>query len=462
MNALDLLEPLSASLELHRAADALCARFEQAWRRGDNPDLSAWLPDAGPLRQVALSELAPLDLEYRLQAGQPARVEDYFTPHPELRADHSVAVRLIVTEARTRAWREPALRWGDYRLRFPDLAEYLAEDATVQAPPADSALLLARTPPPRALVEQLAGRGAGLHLHGEIARGGMGVVLRVRDEARDCDVAVKVLLEKYQHKAQLVRRFLEEAQITAQLQHPGIVPVYDAGQLDNGRPYFTMQLVQGRTLARVLDDRTDPADDRPALLRVFEQVCWTLAHAHSRGVVHRDLKPANVMVTPAGEALVMDWGLAKVLPGSPVHLPNREQADDDVAGLDAECGTDTGGWADAGTQVGTVLGTPAYMPPEQARGEVESVDERCDVFGLGAILCDILTGQPPFIGGDAIRLARRAARADLADAFARLNACGADAALVALAKRCLAADPANRPHDAGELARELTAYLQRV
>jgi hypothetical protein len=456
MSAVEPRPSSSATLALHRAADALCARFEEAWRSGSRPSLAAWLPAGGPLRDVALGELAHLDLEYRLQAGQPARAEEYFSSHPELRADRSAAVRLIVTEARTRAWREPGLRWVDYRLRFPDLADQFHDDTLLapQAAPVLAAPALAAAPPH--LAELLA--GAGLHADGEIARGGMGVVLRARDEARSTDVAVKVLLKKYQEKPELVRRFLEEAQVTAQLRHPGIVGIHDAGHLADGRPYFSMRLVQGRTLAGLLDDPAAKAEQHD-LLNVFAQVCETVAHAHALGVVHRDLKPANVMVEPSGRALVMDWGLAKVLPGSPVVLPTRDQADESLAGLEPANGVETGGWADAGTQLGTVLGTPAYMPPEQARGEVEGVDERCDVFGLGAILCEILTGQPPFIGGSALRLARKAARADLADAFARLDACGASAALVALAKRCLAADPNQRPHDAATLAKDLAECL---
>jgi tRNA A-37 threonylcarbamoyl transferase component Bud32 len=459
MSAIDLLDSSSAVLELHRAADALCARFEKAWRGGESPRLAAWLPECGPLRHIALGELAHLDLEYRLQAGQSARVEDYFHSHPELRADRSVAVRLVITEARTRAWREPSLRWADYRLRFPELADRLGGDVTLLAPlSACPAPAPASTLPCGKLAQQLAA-GLGLHVKAEIARGGMGVVLRARDNALDADVAVKVLLEKYQHKPELVRRFLEEAHITAQLHHRGIVLVHHAGQLDDGRPYFTMQLVQGQTLGWLLDDCADAAEDQPDLLRVFAQVCDTLAHAHALGVVHRDLKPSNVMLDPAGKTFVMDWGLAKVLPGSPVVLPNRDQTGELFAGLEPENASETGGWADAGTQLGTILGTPAYMPPEQARGEVETVDKRCDVFGLGAILCDILTGQPPFVGGDALRMARKAARADLADAFGRLDACSAKADLVAVAKRCLAPDPADRPRDAAALVPELAACL---
>src|SRR5262249_10788926 len=160
-----------------------------------------------------------------------------------------------------------------------------------------------------------AARDAGrYHLAGEIARGGMGAILKGRDPDLGRDIAVKVLLETHAGKTELLQRFVEEAQIAGQLQHPGIVPVYELGQFADRRPYFTMKLVKGQTLARLLAQRKEPSQERPRFLKVFEQVCQTLAYAHARGVLHRDLKPSNIMVGNYGEVQVMDWGLAKVLP----------------------------------------------------------------------------------------------------------------------------------------------------
>ncbi len=150
-------------------------------------------------------------------------------------------------------------------------------------------------------------------LFGEIARGGMGAVLRGRDVDLGRDLAVKVLLEAHREKPEMVRRFVEEAQIGGQLQHPGVVPVYELGTFGDRRPFFTMKLVKGRTLAELLRERDEPGDDRPRLLAIFAQICQTMAYAHARGVIHRDLKPANVMVGSFGEVQVMDWGLAMVL-----------------------------------------------------------------------------------------------------------------------------------------------------
>ena len=141
----------------------------------------------------------------------------------------------------------------------------------------------------------------------------MGVVLRASDPDFGRTLAVKVLLEHRRGDEATVRRFLDEARLCGQLQHPGIPPVHEMGTLPDGRPYFAMKLVKGETLAALLDRRTSPANDLPGFLAIFEQVCQTVAYAHSRGVMHRDLKPSNVMVGAFGEVQVMDWGLAKLL-----------------------------------------------------------------------------------------------------------------------------------------------------
>ncbi len=301
-------------------------------------------------------------------------------------------------------------------------------------------------------------RGDRYQLLGEIARGGMGAVLKGRDPDLGRDLAIKVLLEKHRDHPELVRRFVEEAQIGGQLQHPGIVPVYELGQFGDHRPYFAMKLVEGRTLAALLAARENTAQDLPRLLDIFEQVCQTMAYAHDRGVIHRDLKPSNVMVGNFGEIQVMDWGLAKVLPrGGLADEPPAHPVREAALIWTARNGSDAGI-----SRAGSVLGTPAYMAPEQARGDLEQVDERADVFGLGAILCEILTGRPPYVGTDAAEVQGLAARADLDDAFDRLGACGAEPELVALSRRCLAARPDDRPRDAGIVAAGMTGYLRGI
>jgi eukaryotic-like serine/threonine-protein kinase len=228
----------------------------------------------------------------------------------------------------------------------------------------------------------------------EVARGGMGVVYAAHDPTFDREVAIKVM-----HPGQDAGRFVVESKVTARLPHPGIPAVHALGVLTDGRPFLAMKLIDGRTLAEELKT-ANRETALPQLLGVLEQICLTVGFAHSRGIIHRDLKPSNVMVGQFGEVLVMDWGLAKQLSG-----PNAGEGED-TENLSAE---------DAGmaeTVAGQIKGTPAFMAPEQARGE--AVDARIDVFALGGILAMMLTGKPPFSGDSVIETVQMAARADLA------------------------------------------------
>ncbi|MHC4130205.1 MAG: serine/threonine-protein kinase [Planctomycetota bacterium] len=162
--------------------------------------------------------------------------------------------------------------------------------------------------------EDRPGGGARYERLDEIARGGMGVIIRSHDNDLGRDVAMKVLQSRHADNEAMVRRFVEEAQIAGQLQHPGVLTVYELGLQPDRRPYFTMRLIKGRTLAELLDERSLPDQDRRRFRTIFERTCQTMAYAHARGVIHRDLKPANVMVGNFGEVQVVDWGLAKLLP----------------------------------------------------------------------------------------------------------------------------------------------------
>jgi tetratricopeptide (TPR) repeat protein/tRNA A-37 threonylcarbamoyl transferase component Bud32 len=304
-------------------------------------------------------------------------------------------------------------------------------------------------------------RSARLQLFGEIARGGMGAVLKGRDADLGRDLAVKILLETHRDNPEMIRRFIEEAQIAGQLQHPGIVPVYELGAFRDCRPYFAMKLVKGRTLAEILASRKSPGEGLARLLSIFESICQTMAYAHARGVIHRDLKPSNVMVGSFGEVQVMDWGLAKVLPrGGTVEDASAGLTRDEATVIStARSGPDS----DL-SRAGSVLGTPSYMAPEQARGEIEEVDERADVFALGSILCEMLSGQPAFTGRNSGEIQRKAARGELADAVARLDekSLGHDPELIALARSCLAAERDDRPRNAGEIAERMAHYQSGV
>ncbi len=306
---------------------------------------------------------------------------------------------------------------------------------------------------------RLSGASSNLHLFGQLGSGGMGAVLKGRDEHLRRDLAVKILLERHRNKPLMVRRFIEEAQIAGQLQHPGIVPVHELGLLDDDRPYFTMKLVKGHTLAQLLGRRETPRDDLPRFLGIFEQVCQTVAYAHSRGVIHRDLKPSNVMVGAFGEVQVMDWGLAKVLARDETPEPRPDlpvgEMETTVLTIRSEDDSDT-------TRTHAVLGTPSYMAPEQARGEVNSLDEQVDVFSLGAILCEILTRKPVFVGDAIHEIHYQASRGETGPALERLAAAGVEAELIQLARDCLAVEREDRLRDAGVVADRIAAYRAGV
>jgi serine/threonine protein kinase len=243
-----------------------------------------------------------------------------------------------------------------------------------------------------------------------IGRGGMGTVYRGRDRELDRAVAIKVLAAT-KVDADDVARLQQEARILARLEHPGIVPVYDLGQLDDGRVFYVMKLVQGARLDQHVAER--PLVER---LRLFARVCEPVAFAHARGVVHRDLKPENVMVGPFGEVLVMDWGVAQL--SADWHVRSTSDGADGAPDATASA----------------IVGTRAYMPPEQARGE--AVDARADVYALGGLLHFLLTGAPPDAG------LPRGPRA-----------------LQAIAGKARALDPADRYADALALAADVDRFL---
>jgi serine/threonine-protein kinase len=290
----------------------------------------------------------------------------------------------------------------------------------------------------------------------EIARGGMGVVLKGHDVDLGRDVAIKILLEELGDNPPVVQRFIEEAQISGQLQHPGIVPVYEIGRTADGRPFFAMKLVKGGTFAEELGLRPDLGFELGRMISIFESVAQAMAYAHSHHVIHRDLKPSNVMVGPFGEVLLVDWGLAKVLTQTPAPEP-RPASDAPDASVIATVRNDPDSNFDRST-TGSILGTLAYMSPEQARGEVEELDERTDVFSLGAMLCEILTGRPPYPRSKERGLPL-AVLGDLTAAHSALDRCGADEELIALTKSCLEPVRADRPANAGVVAERVGAWL---
>jgi serine/threonine protein kinase/Tfp pilus assembly protein PilF len=298
-----------------------------------------------------------------------------------------------------------------------------------------------------------------LVLLGEIARGGMGVIYRGFDRELKRVVAIKILNESADRS--LAVRFSREAQISAQLEHPGIVPVHQSGQLPDGRQYIAMKLVKGKTLLEQIHDEHSTINSSQ-IFETFGQICNAMAYAHSRNIVHRDLKPENVMVGEFGEVQIMDWGLAK-------KLTEIEDSDESQSKqLDATT-TDVPSPADGpssgkenrfgATAFGQVFGTPAYMPPEQARGE--KADKRTDVFAMGGILYQILTGQAPFDAPTATLALAKSIESDLAAAFETIDASEADPKLISIVKSCLAPDVFERPADAEAVNQLFQDFVSR-
>jgi serine/threonine-protein kinase len=298
-----------------------------------------------------------------------------------------------------------------------------------------------------------------------IAHGGQGVVVRVRDADLGRELALKTIHADPAGDGQARARLETEACVLATLEHPGVPPVHERGVLPDGRPFFTMRLVQGRTLAEIVAESAAAGrleSDRPGYLHLFEQICRTVAYAHRKGIIHRDLKPSNIMVGAFGEVQLMDWGLARPIDADPAV---RCEGPGGALGGESSClseGPGTNPAADTSTLPGQVVGTAAYMPVEQARGWSDRQGPASDVFGLGGILCVLLTGSPPYAASDHRETLARAAVGDLGDALARLDSSGADPALIRLARACLAVAPEDRIPDAGTIVESLREHVVQV
>jgi serine/threonine-protein kinase len=283
------------------------------------------------------------------------------------------------------------------------------------------------------------------------ATGGIGRVWLAHDQSLGRDVALKELRPERATRPELRARFLREARVTGQLEHPGVVPIYEVGRRPDDRaPFYTMRFVRGRTLAeaiaayhvRRLQGEAGPLELR-GLLTAFVGVCNAVGYAHSRGVIHRDLKPQNVVLGDYGEAIVLDWGLARIL-----DAPDAEE----VAQPPLDAGPEI-----AATMQGQALGTPAYMAPEQAEGRLDLFGPRTDVYGLGAVLYEILTGRPPYVGDDTTALLRQVIHGE--PLRPRTAVERTPAALEAVCLKALAKRPSERYESAKELAAEVERWM---
>ncbi len=288
-------------------------------------------------------------------------------------------------------------------------------------------------------------------LGSECGRGGQARVMLAIDQHIGREVAFKQLLAgssasgSAKPSATTVARFLREARVTGLLEHPNIIPVHELGRRGDGSLYYTMRLVRGESLADRLES-CETLDHRLKLLGAFWDLCNAVAFAHSKGVIHRDLKPANVMVGPFGETVLLDWGLAKV----------RGSEDHQDAVLEEQAALLQRG-PPSGTMAGWAVGTPSYMSPEQARGSIEEVDERSDVWGLGAVLYELLTGRAPFIGDNPYHVVAQV-RQEPVDPVAE-HCSQAPPELIAVAQTALQRDRERRYPSAHALAEDVSAFM---
>ncbi len=410
--------------------------------------MSNWTP-SDELRQLAQ------DQREHWQQGDRRLVEQYFEEHPELHSDEKLLLDFVCSEFSLRQEHGETPTLAEYVERFPALAlqlELLFE--VLQAIDSEPSLP-AYAPESRILSHSVSTHGSNLHrtaasrqrrqppsnadsidgnpprqfgpyeLIREVARGGMGIVYKARQPKLDRIVAIKTIVPQQFESDSAVRRFQVEAEAAAKLDHPCVVPIYDVGEQD-GEHYLCMAYVDGESLQARVARGPLAADDAA---RIVRDVAEGVQHAHDRGIIHRDLKPANILIDSTGRPRVTDFGLA------------RKQ---DVVG--------------SLTGDGSVIGTPAYMSPEQALGESQTIGPLCDVYSLGAVLFHLLTGRPPFGGANVFEIVNHV-RCDPPQRPRELNS-SIPEPLETVCLRCLAKDPRDRYPNAQALADDLSRYLQ--
>jgi formylglycine-generating enzyme required for sulfatase activity len=400
----------------------------------------------GALGGVVLVELVHAELAFRLEAGEPARVEEYLERFPELTVDSAVVADLLRAEYEGRRRREPGLDIAEYGQRFPDHQDTVkglgeggvtSRDLVPPAPdlaatlPTDGAVLvpdgstldrelMPRPPEPSVPLPLV----PGYAILSELGRGGMGVVFKARQLSLNRVVALKMIQGGGLASGEEQRRFRAEAEAVARLQHPNVVQVHEVGE-HNGRPFFSLEFCPGGSLDRKLAGTPLPPEEAA---RLAEALARAVDVAHRKGVIHRDLKPANVLLGEGGVPKVTDFGLAKFL--------------DDDSGR---------------TRPGQVMGTPSYMAPEQAEGRTNEIGPATDVYALGAILYELLTGRPPFKGVSAVETMNQVTSAEPVPPSRLQPKVPRDLETICL--HCLHKQPPRRYGTALSLAEDLGRFL---
>ncbi|MBL8796095.1 MAG: protein kinase [Planctomycetia bacterium] len=431
------------------ALERLLKTFEDAWQRGDRPALDSYLAASSVDRCLTLIELVHTDLECRLRAGEPIRVERYLDQYPELAQEPEAVLNLILAEYEQRCLGEPRPRVDEYIRRFPQWAGQLSSRLTVQSDK--------ETPGPlrtsgdsdtsaRSRQPELPGFEI-LELLGE---GGMGVVYKARQLKPRRLVALKLLRGGRPLSAAEAARFNQEAEATARLQHPNIVQVYEVGEHE-GQPYFVLEYVDGGNLAHQLAGKPLPAAESAALVEVLARAIHT---AHQAGVIHRDLKPANILLVAAPGSqfpgdrpglLIPHQGSAIGHQGLMVKIADFGLAKQ----LDVASGA---------TEPGAIMGTPSYMAPEQAKGSSRHAQPATDIYALGAVLYELLTGRPPFLAATPLDTLLQVATTEPVPPRRLQPAVPRDLETICL--QCLAKEPRRRYLTAETLAADLQRFRE--
>jgi non-specific serine/threonine protein kinase/serine/threonine-protein kinase len=402
--------PLSALERVDRAGD----RFEDAWEAGQRPAIEAFLADSPePGRPLLLRELLGLDLGYRRRAGETPDATEYLGRFPE----HAAVIHEVFTETPV-AGSCPEDPSAASQATPPERGSVVG-----QGRPSDSSR---QTP----LTEVTAAAGAwpvvpGYEILGELGHGGMGVVYRARHLGLKRVVALKMIRAGAQAGAEELARFRAEARFQASVHHPHIVQIFEIGEAA-GLPYFALEYVDGTSLDKRLAGRPQPARSAAQLI---ETLARTIHHAHAKGLVHRDLKPGNILLASDATPKVGDFGLAKRLEG--------------------EAGR---------TQTGAVVGTPSYMAPEQAWGRVKAIGPAADIYALGGILYELLTGRPPFLGASAVDTVLQVRHQEPVPPRHWLANVPRDLETICL--KCLRKEPGQRYSSAEALADDLRRFLE--